>query len=47
MTAIQEGKLGKGLKKFLSDEIVEKGKMKETLIVIENKLGESQESDTS
>ena len=29
ITAIQEGKLGKGLKQFLSDEIVGKGKSKD------------------
>ncbi|EIN10270.1 Nop-domain-containing protein [Punctularia strigosozonata HHB-11173 SS5] len=39
ITAIQEGKLGKGLKKFLSDEIVEKGKGKEQLAVVDPKLG--------
>ena len=39
MSALQEGKLGKGLKKFLSDEIVDKGKTKESLAVIDNKLG--------
>lgn len=41
ITALQEGKLGKGLKKFLSDEIVEKGKGKETLTVFDAKLGAS------
>ncbi|KAL5488352.1 NOP58 [Sanghuangporus weigelae] len=41
ISSIQEGKLGKGLKKFLSDEIVEKGKLKETLTVIDSKLGAS------
>jgi nucleolar protein 58 len=40
ITAIQDGKLGKGLKKFLSDEIVAKGKGKEQLMVADNKLGE-------
>jgi nucleolar protein 58 len=39
ITALQEGKLGKGLKKFLSEEIVEKGKNKETLSVVDTKLG--------
>ncbi|GJJ07695.1 Nucleolar protein 58 [Clathrus columnatus] len=38
MTCVQEGKLPKGLKKFLSDEIVNKGKSKDTLAVIEPKL---------
>ncbi|KAL5530429.1 NOP58 [Sanghuangporus sanghuang] len=41
ISSIQEGKLGKGLKKFLSDEILEKGKLKETLTVIDSKLGAS------
>ncbi|KAI5122149.1 hypothetical protein M0805_000796 [Coniferiporia weirii] len=41
ITAIQEGKLGKGLKKFLSEEIVDKGKIKEALTVIDTKLGAS------
>ncbi|KAH9843702.1 Nop domain-containing protein [Rhodofomes roseus] len=41
ITALQEGKLGKGLKKFLSDEIVGKGKAKETLAVFDPKLGHS------
>jgi nucleolar protein 58 len=39
ITAIQEGKLGKGLKKFLSEEIVDKGKLKESLSVVDPKLG--------
>jgi len=39
ITAIQEGKIGKGLKKFLSEEIVEKGKGKQSLLVAESKLG--------
>lgn len=39
VTAIQEGKLGKGLKQFLSDEIISKGKGKEQLLVADNKLG--------
>ncbi|KAF8511190.1 Nop-domain-containing protein [Gautieria morchelliformis] len=38
ITAIQDGKLPKGLKKFLSDEVVGKGKGKETLAVTEPKL---------
>ncbi|KZT27061.1 Nop domain-containing protein [Neolentinus lepideus HHB14362 ss-1] len=41
VTAIQEGKIGKGLKKFLTDEVIEKGKGKESLYVIENKLASS------
>ncbi|EPT03090.1 hypothetical protein FOMPIDRAFT_1159146 [Fomitopsis schrenkii] len=41
ITALQEGKLGKGLKKFLSDEIVGKGKGKEALTVFDAKLGHS------
>jgi nucleolar protein 58 len=39
ITAVQEGKLPKGLQKFLSEEIVEKGKGKESLTVIDPKLG--------
>ena len=38
-TALKEGKLGKGLKQFLSDEIVNKGKGKESLLVADPKLG--------
>ncbi|KAF9645057.1 Nop domain-containing protein [Thelephora ganbajun] len=41
ITAIQEGKVGKGLKKFLSEEIVEKGKGKQSLLVAESKLAHS------
>lgn len=41
ITAIQEGKIGKGLKKFLSEEIVEKGKNKQSLLVADNKLAHS------
>ena len=40
ITAIQEGKLGKDLKKFLSSEVVDKGKVKEQLLVADSKLGE-------
>lgn len=39
ITALQEGKLGKGLKQFLSDEIIGKGKGKDTLAVFDAKLG--------
>ena len=39
ITAIQEGKIGKGLKKFLSEEIIEKGKGKQPLLVADSKLG--------
>ena len=39
MSAMQEGKMGKGLKQFLSDEIVSKGKAKESLAVVDPKLG--------
>lgn len=39
ITALQEGKLGKGLKEFLSAEIIEKGKTKESLVVVDSKLG--------
>ncbi|KAF5346908.1 hypothetical protein D9758_010135 [Tetrapyrgos nigripes] len=41
MTALQEGKLGPGLKKFLSEEIVDKGKGKEKLMVVDKHLGTS------
>ncbi|KAF9779563.1 Nop domain-containing protein [Thelephora terrestris] len=41
ITAIQEGKIGKGLKKFLSEEILEKGKGKQSLLVADNKLAHS------
>ncbi|PSS36873.1 hypothetical protein PHLCEN_2v1301 [Hermanssonia centrifuga] len=41
ITSLQDGKLGKGLKQFLSDEIVGKGKGKESLLVADNKLGHS------
>jgi len=39
ISALQEGKLAKGLKQFLSQEIVDKGKGKESLLVSEGKLG--------
>lgn len=39
ITALQEGKLSKGLKQFLTDEIVNKGKGKEKLAVVEKGLG--------
>ena len=38
---MQEGKLGKGLKDFLNKSIVEKGKNKEELVVVDPKLGVS------
>ncbi|KIY45128.1 Nop-domain-containing protein [Fistulina hepatica ATCC 64428] len=41
ITAIQNGKLGKGLKSFLSEQIVSKGKEKESLLVIEPKLAQA------
>lgn len=41
ITAMQEGKLGKGLKEFLNKSIVEKGKNKEALVVVDPKLGAS------
>ncbi|KAG6330391.1 hypothetical protein ID866_8697 [Astraeus odoratus] len=41
LTAIQEGKLGKGLKKFLTEEVVEKGKGKESLVVVDPRLAHS------
>ncbi|KZW04415.1 Nop-domain-containing protein [Exidia glandulosa HHB12029] len=39
ITALQEGKISKSLKKFLTAEVVEKGKGKETLAVVDSKLG--------
>jgi hypothetical protein len=39
ITTMQDGKLGKGLKEFLNKVIVEKGKNKEELVVIDPKLG--------
>ncbi|KAJ3738888.1 hypothetical protein DFH05DRAFT_1515674 [Lentinula detonsa] len=41
MTALQEGKLGPGLKKFLTDEVVGKGKGKDSLLVVEKHLATS------
>lgn len=41
ITAIQEGKLGSGLKQFLSDEVVSKGKGKEVLAVSDKQLAHS------
>lgn len=41
ITAIQNGKLGKGLKQFLTDEVLGKGKGKESLVVIDPHLGSS------
>lgn len=41
ITAIQDGLVGKGLKEFLTKEIVEKGKGKESLSVVDPKLGAS------
>jgi len=35
---MQEGKLGKGLKELLNKVIVEKGKIKEELVVVDPKL---------
>ncbi len=39
ITTMQDGKLGKGLKEFLNKVIVEKGKNKEELVVVDPKLG--------
>lgn len=39
ITALQEHKVTKGLKKFLSEEISGKGKGKETLAVFEKEFG--------
>ncbi|KAH7930054.1 Nop domain-containing protein [Leucogyrophana mollusca] len=41
LTAVQSGKLGKGLKKFLTEEVVEKGKGKESLVVVDPHLAHS------
>ncbi|KAJ3536402.1 hypothetical protein NMY22_g6051 [Coprinellus aureogranulatus] len=41
ISAMQEGKVGKGLKKFLTSEVVEKGKGKDALVVVEPKLARS------
>ncbi|KAF5363982.1 hypothetical protein D9756_000948 [Leucocoprinus leucothites] len=41
ITALQGGKLGKGLKQFLTDEVVNKGKGKESLVVVDQSLGRS------
>ncbi|KAF8351048.1 Nop domain-containing protein [Amanita rubescens] len=41
ITALQNGKLGKGLKKFLSDEVVGKGKGKDHLVVVDTHLAHS------
>jgi len=38
ITALQKGKVGKGLKKFLTDEVLGKGKGKESLVVIDPHL---------
>ncbi|KAJ6510289.1 Nop domain-containing protein [Mycena vitilis] len=38
ITALQNGKLGKGLKEFLTEEVVDKGKSKESLLVIDPHL---------
>ena len=35
----QGGKLGKGLKQFLTDEVINKGKGKESLVVVDQNLG--------
>ena len=41
ISALNEGKMSKSLKKFLTEELVDgKGKGKENLIVAESKLGE-------
>lgn len=41
LTAVQSGKLGKGLKKFLTTEVVEKGKNKDSLVVLDPHLAHS------
>jgi nucleolar protein 58 len=39
ITAIQEGKVSKSVKQFLTSEVLEKGKGKEELLVLDPKLG--------
>lgn len=39
ITALQDGKLGPGLKKFITEQVVNKGKEKETLVISESTLG--------
>jgi nucleolar protein 58 len=39
LTAIQEGKISKSVKQFLTTEVLEKGKGKEELLVLDPKLG--------
>nr|GAT46176.1 predicted protein [Mycena chlorophos] len=41
VTALQKGKLGKGLKEFLTEEVINKGKNKESLLVIDPHLSQS------
>ncbi|KAF9464277.1 hypothetical protein BDZ94DRAFT_1289429 [Collybia nuda] len=41
ITALQNGKIGKGLKKFLTDEVIGKGKGKESLVVVDPHLARS------
>ncbi|KAF8650964.1 hypothetical protein AX16_005000 [Volvariella volvacea WC 439] len=41
ITALQKGKIGKGLKKFLTEEVVNKGKGKESLVVVDSSLSHS------
>ncbi|KXN81639.1 Nucleolar protein 58 [Leucoagaricus sp. SymC.cos] len=41
ITALQGGKLGRGLKQFLTDEVVNKGKGKNSLVVVDQSLGRS------
>ncbi|KNZ76846.1 Nucleolar protein 58 [Termitomyces sp. J132] len=41
VTALQNGKLGKGLKQFLTDEVLGKGKGKESLLVVDPHLSRS------
>ena len=38
VTALQKGKLGKGLKEFLTEEVINKGKNKDSLLVIDPHL---------
>jgi len=35
---MQEGKLGKGLKQFLTEQVIEKGKGKDAMVCVDPKL---------
>lgn len=46
ITALQDGKIGKGLKKFLTDEVLGKGKGKDSLLVIDPHLCSSHKTSS-